>query len=459
MRTSVIPGVLWREGMFLSTQHFQAFQRELTSRVASGERASTPCGYGLIHLSVDVSRLEQDVFAIREVECLFGDGTLARAPGNAEVQPRAFGEAFKDASLLVWIGIPEAQPNIPQLDSGADSAHARYRAVAEATYDENLRDAQQQVDFRVLRLQLFFGEDPPAGFDCVPIARLVREGRPVAKSVLSPDYVPPMVNCGAAPNLLRKLQELAERCRSRARDLATRVPTIERLSDVQRGVDFAGLLLLQSINRTTAVLEQLSRAPALDPYLAFLDIVRCCGDLAVFAPPRSSPVFPAFDQAASDACFKLALGELDRLIDAQVEMPSEFTPFEREADAEFFQKARIPVEWFDRRSIFFLGVQLARPADVVSQLVPDGLKLLAPSESDRVLNGALPGIPLRYERQPPLAFPKRDDLHYFRIETEGAARDSWMRVQDERAALLLNPLEELSQARFEFYVEKARRHG
>ena len=87
------------------------------------------------------------------------------------------------------------------------------------------------------------------------------------------------------------------------------------------------------------------------------------------------------------------------------------------------------------------------------------VKLMAPSEKERVMNGIVPGIWLVYERLAPLAFPKRDDLHYFRIETEGDSHDSWLLVEQERAALILNPMDELADARFELYVEKPRRHG
>jgi type VI secretion system protein ImpJ len=459
MATSVVPSVLWREGMFLSTQHFQAFAREAAARAAHGERIGRSARHGLIKLILDETKLAQDVFDVRGLELVFPDGTAARIPGNAEISATNFAEFFKGPELLVWLAIPEARENQPQIDDGHDGRVARYRVQSIATYDENTRDAVQPLEYRMLRIKVFFGEDPPPGFDALPVARLVRQGTPVPSTLLSPLYVPPILECGASAVLTGRIQELAAIARSRVRDLAARVPSLARLSDVDRGIDFASLLLLQSLNRTCAALEQLARSPHLPPEFAYVELARCCGDLALFNPARATPGLPAFDAGRTDSCMRTVLNELTSLLGSQVEHPYECVPFDQDAAATYFHRIKIPAEWFERRAAIFLGVQLTRPAEEVAQLVPDGVKLLAVSEKQRVMDGVVPGIGLLHERLAPLAFPKRDDLHYFRIDMEGESHDSWVLVERERAALILNPLDELADARFELYVEKARRHG
>lgn len=458
MRTRAVPSVLWREGMFLSTQHFQAFAREVQARAASGEAIGSPCGWGLLHLELDDARLGQDVLEVRALDALFPDGTLARVPGNAEVDAAGFADSFKGAELAVWLGVAEAKENAPQIDDGHEGRVARFKLRSQATYDENLRDATQELDYRVLKLRLFFGDEPPPGFVCLPLARLVREGRPVAVSVLSRDYVPPLMVCGASNVLMRRLRELAELGRSRARDLAAKAPSIARLAEVERGIDFTSLLLLQTVNRAVALLEQLAGAPDLDPFAAYLQLAVCCGDLAMFGPSRWAPNLPAYEHARSDACFRAVLDELAQLLPVQPESRYDCVPLERDAEQDYFHKTAVPADWFERRAVLYLAVQLARPAEEVARVVPDGVKLMAPSEKQRVMDSVVPGIALTFERLPPLAFPKRDDLHYFRIDTEGESHRSWLAVEAERAALVLNPLDELSQARFELYVEKPRRH-
>jgi len=459
MAHRAVPSVLWREGMFLSTQHFQALSREAAELASGAAGIGRAARHGLVSITLDETRLAESVFDVRSLEAVFPDGTLARIPGNAEIAATGFAEAFKEAELAVWLAIPEARENQPAIDDGRDGRVARFRVQSQPCYDENLRDAVQSIEFRMLRVKVFFGEAPPAGFEALLVARLVREGRPVAVPALAPAFVPPVMECGAAPALVRRMVELAQESRRRVRDLAERVPTLARLSDVGRGVDFASLLLLQSLNRTCATLEQLSRAPRLAPELAYLELARCCGDLALFHPARATPALPAYEPARADACFRSVLGELAALMGAEVEHPYECVPFERDPLVPFFHTIALPAEWFERRAEVWLGVQLARPAEQAATLVPDGVKLLAPSEKQRVIDGMIPGIALVHERVAPLAFPKREDLHFFRIETEGESRDSWLLVERERAALIVNPLDDLVDARFEFYVERARRHG
>jgi type VI secretion system protein ImpJ len=457
MRSRVVPSVLWREGMFLSTQHFQAFSRELAARVASAERLAGAAPYGLMHLTVDDDALARDVLDVRALDVVFPDGTIARVPGNAEISATGFAEHLSGPELQVWVALPEVRENRPQVDDGRDGRAHRYSVATRTAYDENLSDAAQDIEVRVLALRLFFGAEPPPGFDAVPIARIVREGRPVAVSRLSPEYVPPLIACAGSPALMRRMRELAETARGRARDLAAKVPSLARLADVERGVDFASLLLLQSINRTAAALEQLSRAPDATPFTAYLELARCCGDMALFGPERAAPALPAFEHARSDECFRGVLRELGALLGAQVEQPYDFVPLDRDPAADYFHGASLPAEWFERRAVPYLAVQLGRPPEQAARLVPDGVKLMAPSERQRVMDSVVPGIAIRHERHPPLAFPRRDDLHYFRIETDGDSHGSWRLVEQEKAALVLNPLDELAEARFELYVEKPRR--
>lgn len=454
-----VPSVLWREGMFLSTQHFQAFAREAHARAADGERIGKTSRHGTVQLVIDETKLAQDIFDVRALDVVFPDGTPARLPGNTEIAATSFAEAFKGPELLVWLAIPEARENNPVIDDGHDGRVARFRVQSQPTYDENLRDAVQAIDYRMLRVKVFFGDDPPPGFDALPVAKLVREGRPVPVPVLSGAYIPPIMELGASPVLIRRLREIGDTVRSRVRDLAARVPSIARLSDVDRGIDFASLILLQALNRTCATLEQLARSPHVPPIDAYRELARCCGDLALFSPTRAAPNLPAFDHARIDSCMRTVLGELTALLDAEVEHPYDCVPFDQDSAIPFFHKIKIPAEWFDRRAEMYLGVQLTKAGEDAARLVLDGVKLMAQSEKQRVMDGMVPGITLSYERLAPLAFPKRDDLHYFRIDTEGESRDSWLLVEQERAALIVNPLDELTEARFELYVEKPRRHG
>ena len=64
-----------------------------------------------------------------------------------------------------------------------------------------------------------------------------------------------------------------------------------------------------------------------------------------------------------------------------------------------------------------------------------------------------PGIALEPLRIPPTSFPKRAGLHFFRIETEGASRDLWVKVLEAKQAVILSALGAIEEVGWGLYVE------
>jgi predicted component of type VI protein secretion system len=138
---------------------------------------------------------------------------------------------------------------------------------------------------------------------------------------------------------------------------------------------------------------------------------------------------------------------------AEVAAPYDSTSFEPDPVRTGLYRCDLPDEWVDRAGIFHLSVEIAEEADTVREMVAAGVKLLPEQDIERVLQGVMPGIELRHERVPPLSFPKRDTLHYFAIESEGASRDSWLRILKSRCAMVLSAIGSSDEVSFHFYVE------
>ena len=445
------PSILWREGMFLCPQHLQGLEREVHSRIHASERIGRVGSWGLLASEIDESALERDILHLVSAQVVFPDGTLAVFPENARVDQREFAAAFEGPELDVFLGIPARTPGVPELGESGD-ARARYHAEVIDTYDENLKAEARELEVRIVHGRLFFGDEDRSGFECVPLARLVRKGKPVAVSALSDTFVPPVLACAGSPVLVRGLQDLADAVRAQARDLAARIPNTTGLSSVEKGADIAGFVKLQAVNQCVAVLDQISRLPDLHPFVAYMGIVQAVGNLAIFGQDRVVPSLPKYEQAELGECLRSLLETVHSLIPAEVTVPYDTTPFTKDPLREGFLLAEVPSEWLERSPLLFLGVELGQPAEEVIGVVTSGVKLLAESDLDRVLQGVVPGIRLEHARTPPLAFPKRADLHFFRIETEGASRDAWLKIAEAHAAVLLTALGALD-ARFHLYVE------
>jgi len=231
--------VHWREGMFLRPQHFQAFSGELVARIARGDSIGSPAAFGVIRLELDESALARDVLALLSGEVLFPDGTLARFPEDATVEPREFAELFTQESLSIHLGIAAETPGIPLVETGS-GRRARYRVEVRDVADENLGEGRQQLEFRQLLARFFFGSEDRGGYESLQIARLVRRGRPVAESATCQAYIPPILSCGASPVLQGMLEKSVERLRARARDLAASVPSMRSLTYAEKGATSPG---------------------------------------------------------------------------------------------------------------------------------------------------------------------------------------------------------------------------
>lgn len=450
MNPLTAPSVFWREGMFLGPQHFQSFTRELQARIVRGDGAGSPGEFGLLSLELDADALERDVLRVVMAELILRDGTFVSFPKNGHVEQREFGEHWGAEDLLVYLGVPAPKENVEQV--GAEAGR-RYRTEVDKIYDENLRDADREVEFKVLQGHLFFGTENRAGFETVPIARLTRQGHPEVVTVPSPTYVPPVLRVGASVALAERLREAAIRAREQARDLAMNLPDTTSLSSVESAADLSGLIKLQAVNRGVAVLEQLVGTPDLHPFHAYLELVRTIGDLSLFSSDRVPPALSPYDHDDLDGRFDAALDALADLLRAEVSVPYDRSDFIEDPEQEGIFSAKIPKDWLQGHPVFYLGVQVAREQDEVSELVAAGLKLLAPGDAEHVLQGVVPGVGLDPVRVPPLAFPNRSDLHFFRVETEGESRKLWLNVLKQREAMLLSALSALGDVKYGVYVE------
>ncbi|HTF90223.1 MAG TPA: type VI secretion system baseplate subunit TssK [Planctomycetota bacterium] len=452
MSSSRPPSVLWREGMLLCPQHLQAFARELNGRLIAGDAASQAGSFGALALRIDEKALERDVFLLIEGEFLMRDGTWLALPGNAAVEQREFGEHFTEAELQVYLGVQAVQANVPQIGSEEGRSY-RHGVEVEGVPDENQRDAYKELEFKRLRARLFFGEEDRSGFETLPIARLVRRGEPQAHSALSDSWIGPVLSCGASAALVAALVDLASRARSNARDLAARVPALAKLSSVERGADIAGMLKLQALNPCVASLEHLAKNPSLHPYYAYLELARTAGNLAVFSPDRVVPEVPAYDHAEPFAGFSEVLEQVRNLLAAEVAVPYDTAEFQRDEQREGIFECTFPDHWAERNALFHMAIEMDKSPEETAELVGACVKLIPPSDADRVIQGVVPGIELEHERNAPTSFPKRDGLHFFRVVTEGRSRDAWLRLVESRQAMLLSALGSLGEVRYHFYVE------
>lgn len=445
--------VHWREGMFLRPQHFQALARQLGARTARGETFGRPGFWGVVSLEADPSALTRGVFSILRGEVLFGDGELATIPQDTAVEPREFSELFVESSLDVYLGLCSITPNLA-LAQTEDGQRARYAVKTRELSDENIGTEARPVEVRELLGRLFFGDEDRSGYECIQIARLVRGERPKVEPMLDPTYIAPVLACSASPALITLLERSSKTLRSRANELAATVPNMTNLSFAEKGADISGLVMLQAVNAALSSLEVVTQAPEASPFDAYQAMAHAIGNLAIFGDDRVSPRLPQYDHDDLTDCFSTAEEWLNQFTVAQPTAPYDALPFVEDPTRPGISSLDLEPDWAESAVHFFLGVELAAEGQEAQSLVASGVKLVSPEDMEKVIRNVLAGIELEYVRRPPIAFPSRSGLHYFRINTEGSSRDQWLRVLGQRKAIVLSTLSAVGKdAKFQMFVE------
>src|SRR5512136_801697 len=105
--------VLWTEGLFLTPQHFQQWDRYYGELVNSRIRALSTFQWGAEELEFNVDALQNSVFEVLRCKATLPDGLMIDVPESDPPPPsKNFSSAFTPDSerLSVYIGVPAFRP-------------------------------------------------------------------------------------------------------------------------------------------------------------------------------------------------------------------------------------------------------------------------------------------------------------------------------------------------------------
>src|SRR5688500_9479570 len=106
--------VVWAEGMFLRTHHFQQFDRYVEKLVRARVAGLLPYGWGIRELRVNRDLLGTGKFAVSGVSGVLDDGTPFSVPEDADhPPPLTVPENTKNA--IVYLAVPVRQPGNPDI--------------------------------------------------------------------------------------------------------------------------------------------------------------------------------------------------------------------------------------------------------------------------------------------------------------------------------------------------------
>jgi type VI secretion system protein ImpJ len=410
--------VVWQEGMFLRTQHFQQQDRWLEQLVRARVQALRPHPWGLIEYSLDRDLLGTGRFALASAAGVFEDGTPFTLPGEANHPPPL--ELPESArNVLIYLALPIRQAGAIEV---ADSAtEGRYTAHPFEAYDTHSASPQPaELQIGRLKMRYLLETDERTGYLCIGLAR-VTEVTADRRIVLDERWIPPSLVCSAAAPLAGLISELSGMINQRGEALAARM-TAPGQSGVAQVADF---LLLQSINGWQNVLAHWADAANVHPETLYTALLQMAGEFATFLETRRPNAYPAYRHDDLQRSFAPVVADLRRALSAVLEATAIPIPL-REA-RHGVRVGPITDRSILRASNFVLTVQADVQAEQLRRLFPSQVKIGAVEHIRELVNVALPGIAVRPLPVAPRQLPFYAGATYFELDR---ASPHWQQMQN-----------------------------
>lgn len=286
--------VLWKNGTFLTPQHFQQSERHLESLI----RPYSALGWGVIDLQLDTAALQQKRLGVRRLRAVFPDGTPINVGRDQRTNhegddPSPALQEFLFPSNLERLGVFLVLPE--RLQDG--------RYIEEQVDIKDMFNATNQRAVLVghKNFRFAFSGQSLEGLQSIKVAELERNA--AGEVAVHEEYVAPCLTLGASPFFALLLERLLVRIDSRLRDRAKFKDRPEELG------------VLQLLSQQAPVLRHGLLPAQLDsthPHELFRELLRLAGGLSVLA--TSQPTLPEYEHGDLGRCFRALEFELNTLL-------------------------------------------------------------------------------------------------------------------------------------------------
>jgi len=411
-------------------QHFQTqdeyFEQELQFRA----NTSIFANWGLSGIGVDEASLTNGSFTLRHCEGVLPDGLTFDMPNVDELPPeRPVEEMFppQQETLDVYLSIPQVRSSArnfaivtkaPSSTNGDVSTCyvAETRTVVDATMGSDEKPIQVgKKSFRIL----FQGESLE-GFTSMRIAQISRT--PVGKYILSPKFIPPLLDIIASDYLMMLSRRQVEVLTAKSASLA--LPRKQRGRDVAdfTTTEVANFWLLHTVNSYLPELKHIWKVRRGHPDVLFRAMLRLAGALSTFTMTQSTRDFPDYDHDNLGECFTALDLRVRELLETV--LPSKCVTIPLQLTEKLVWSGTIADERHLKDSQFILSVSAGIAVDELIAKLPHLAKLSSPGDITRLVRNSLPGIVLRHLPSPPSAVPVKLDNQYFSLVQSGPLWDA-----------------------------------
>jgi len=431
--------VVWSEGMFLRTQHFQQQDRWIEGLVRGAVGSLRGNAWGFNALELDSGLLAQGKIALRRCAGILPDGTPFAIPDEAP-HPDPLLIPPGSAQTTVYLTLPIELAGATEIDPmGKPATGARY-AAREVELRDSIAHAEGMAPVHIaeMRFGLRAGAPERDSQTDLAIARVaaVQAGGGL---VLDPEFAPPCLQFGSSPWLVSFVDEVQGKLTSVAEERAAFVAG----KRPQGAGDLADFLILQLGNRYLAGARHLAALGSAHPEDIYRWLLEFLAEASTFATSGVlvAPEMEPYRHAECWQAFRPLMTEVRRvLLDlARPDRKAIQIPLKRYPSG--VRAAEVQDRGLFGRAVFFIAVQAPVSADRLRQLLPGQIKIGPAEDIQSIVRAAVPGIPISHVPTIPREIPVRRGMVYFELDRQN---DYWRRLS-KSAGLAIHVTGDLSE--------------
>jgi len=401
--------VMWMEGMFLTPQHFQQQERYLEHFASMLHQLGGTNAWGFTELKIDPHLLRQAKIGLLHASGVLPDMTPFDMP-HAQTLPAALEISAGMHNVLVYLALPLRRHGAIE-SSHRENDSTRYRSAELDVIDITTNDGgEYRIDICSANFRLIACTEPPAGYACMPVARVI-EVREDKSLQLDENFIPPCLDINVSERLRGFCAELSGMLQHRASALATRTSDGNKPGTAE----FTDYMMLLVVNRYAPLIAQQGIHYRWHPRDCHQMLLQLAGELATFSSrERRPPPFPIYRHHCLQETFAPLFSSLRQSLSAVIEQTALALPLT-------LHNYGIRVATITDRSLldtaqFVLAVKADLPADRIRERFV-GVAKLAPVEQIRqLINRQLPGIRLNPLPATPRQIPWHAGFNYFDVE-------------------------------------------
>jgi type VI secretion system protein ImpJ len=415
--------VVWSEGMFLRTQHFQQQDRWVEGLVRGTLQGIRGHGWGVRALELDTGLLAQGKIGLRRCEGILPDGTLFAIPETTP-HPEPLPLAAGTADTLVHLELPVVQAGAVEIDPQGRAASGARFAAREIEVRDSIAGAEglATVEVGEPRFRLAArGEADRSAWAGLAIARVVG-AEADGGLVLDPGFVPPCLAVAASPVVTGFLEELAGKLASIADERAAYVAG-KRL---QGAGDIADFLILMLCNRAEPMARHLAEQKTVHPEDLHGWLLGLLGEASSFAGAELRPaLLPPYRHDRPDLAFRPLFQELRRLLVELARPDRKAIRIPLKVYASGVRAAEVQDRALFATATFVIACSAPASPEAIRQRLPGQIKIGPAEDLQSIVRAAVPGIPIRHLPTVPREIPLHRGMTYFELDRDN---DYWRKL-------------------------------